>query len=137
MTPIQAADPESDKPPAKVGQIVIIGNEVTRQSIILDRVPLYPGEAIRYSDLRQGETNLRRTTLFDARISVADAESASEYKDIVVELTEKPERVWILKCLNQISDMTPDAPIAAPLVSLGTSAIAECIVRVMEMLPAE
>ena len=43
------------RPPATVGQIIIVGNQVTRQNVILRQVPLYPGQTLTYPDLRIAE----------------------------------------------------------------------------------
>jgi hypothetical protein len=36
----------TERQPARVGQIIIIGNTVTRQNVILDQLPLYPGQLL-------------------------------------------------------------------------------------------
>ncbi len=37
-----------ERPPARVGQVIVVGNEVTRQNVILRQVPLYPGQPLTY-----------------------------------------------------------------------------------------
>src|SRR5262249_51923866 len=48
----------NERQPARVGQIIIIGNKTTRQNVILRQVPLYPGQILTYPDLRIAENNL-------------------------------------------------------------------------------
>jgi hypothetical protein len=62
--PCLAGEPEVKKPPERVGQIFIIGNDETPSTVILDMVPLYPGKTLDHSDVRQAETNLARSGLF-------------------------------------------------------------------------
>jgi outer membrane protein assembly complex protein YaeT len=55
-----------EKPPARVGQIFIVGNERTKQNVILRQLPLYPGQILTYPDLKQAERNLARLNIFEA-----------------------------------------------------------------------
>jgi RNA polymerase sigma factor (sigma-70 family) len=79
------------KEPARVGQIFIIGNEKTRQDVILDQVQLYPGQVLSYPDLRAAERNLARLKGFKSppKVSVIDADSESPFKDIKITVEEK------------------------------------------------
>ena len=54
-----------EQPPAHVGQIFIVGNERTRQNVILRQLPLYPGQVLTYPDIQQGERNLARLGIFE------------------------------------------------------------------------
>jgi outer membrane protein assembly complex protein YaeT len=54
-----------DSPPARVGQIYIIGNERTRDNVILRQIPLYPGQILTYPDLLIAERNLKRLNIFE------------------------------------------------------------------------
>jgi outer membrane protein assembly factor BamA len=82
-------------PPARVGQIRVYGNEVTRQNVILRQVPLYPGQILTYPDLRLAERNLARLGIFEMKpeagirptVTVSDNED-SEFKDINVLVQE-------------------------------------------------
>ena len=40
-----------EKPPAKVGNIIISGNDVTRDNVILRQVGLYPGQTLTYGEI--------------------------------------------------------------------------------------
>src|SRR5262249_39305284 len=55
----------TERPPARVGQIIIIGNERTKQDVILRQLRLYPGQVFNYADVRQGEKDLARLGIFE------------------------------------------------------------------------
>jgi outer membrane protein assembly complex protein YaeT len=80
--------------PARVGQIFIIGNDRTRQNVILRQVPLYPGQILTYPDLRVAERNLQKLNIFASspdgavRPTVSVLESPNEYKDVVIHVQE-------------------------------------------------
>ncbi len=84
-----------ERPAARVGQVIIEGNEVTRQNVILRQIPLYPGQILTYPDLRVAERNLARLNIFEFKpelgikpsVSVLDTED-SEFKDIYIRLQE-------------------------------------------------
>lgn len=85
-----------ERPPSKVGQIFVVGNDVTRQNVILRQVPLYPGQTLTYPDLRVGERNLARLGIFETNpetgvrptVSVIDPDSETEFKDLLVTVQE-------------------------------------------------
>jgi outer membrane protein assembly complex protein YaeT len=87
-----------ERPPARVGQVFIIGNERTRQNVILRQVPLYPGQVLTYPDLRVAERNLARLNIFTVSpdgatrptVQVRDnpADPDSEFKDVVINVQE-------------------------------------------------
>ncbi len=64
VTASAAAPPRPDKTPCSVGQIFIVGNTRTQQSVILDQVPLYPGQILNDDDLRLAEKNLKKLGIF-------------------------------------------------------------------------
>jgi outer membrane protein insertion porin family len=84
-----------EKAPAKVGQIFIIGNEVTQDRVIRRQLGLYPGQTLRFPELRLAEANLARLNIFDINpelgirptITVLD-DTDSEFKDILVQVKE-------------------------------------------------
>ena len=47
-----------ERPVSYVGNVNVIGNDVTKQNVILRQVPLYPGQILSYPDIRVGERNL-------------------------------------------------------------------------------
>jgi outer membrane protein assembly complex protein YaeT len=85
-----------EKQPALVGQIFVIGNERTRQNVILRQVPLYPGQILTYPDLRVAERNLQRIGIFESSpdgsekptVTIKDPNSDSPFKDILVQVKE-------------------------------------------------
>jgi outer membrane protein assembly complex protein YaeT len=85
-----------ERPPARVGQIFIVGNERTRQDIILNQVPLYPGQVLSYPAVREAERNLTRLGIFKSTpeshptVTVIDdpANPDSEFKDVLVNVEE-------------------------------------------------
>jgi outer membrane protein assembly factor BamA len=85
-----------ERPPDKVGQIIIVGNERTRANVILRQIPLYPGQLFTYPDLRVAERNLTRLNIFanspdgsvHPTVSVLNPESDSPYKDVLVSVQE-------------------------------------------------
>lgn len=89
---------DSDLPPAKVGQIHIVGNEVTKDRVIRRLLGLFPGQTLAYPELRIAEQNLTRSTLFEVNpelgirptVSVVDSEQGNEFKDIIVQVKEAP-----------------------------------------------
>lgn len=84
-----------EKPPAKVGQIFIVGNDVTQDRVIRRVIGLYPGQTLRYPELRAAERDLARLNIFEMNpelgirptISVLE-DTDSEYKDLLVTVKE-------------------------------------------------
>src|SRR5262249_32889931 len=52
-----------EQKPAVAGQIIVVGNERTRQEVILRQIPIYPGQVLTYPDLRLAEANLARLNI--------------------------------------------------------------------------
>src|SRR5262249_40745105 len=85
-----------ERPPARVGQIIIVGNEHTRENVIRRQIPLYPGQILTYPDLRVAERNLTRLNIFEANpetgvrpmVTVLNPEDDNEFKDIFVQVQE-------------------------------------------------
>ena len=80
----------SEQPPARVGQIFIVGNTPTRQNVITHQVPLYHGQPLSYPAIEQSTRNLAKLSIFESTpevhpdVTVIDSESASPYKDILI-----------------------------------------------------
>jgi outer membrane protein assembly factor BamA len=85
-----------EKPPAKVGQIIIKGNERTQDNVILKAIWLKPGQPLLYPEVKLAERNLERLGIFQVdtdkgiRPTVTILESDSEFKDIQVQVQEAP-----------------------------------------------
>jgi outer membrane protein assembly complex protein YaeT len=83
---------------AYVGQVFIVGNERTRQNVILRQLGLYPGQVLTYPDLRLAERNLARLGIFQispdgsSKPTVTVLENPNDpnnqYEDILVSVTE-------------------------------------------------
>ncbi len=87
-----------ERPPARVGRIYVIGNERTRQNVILRQVPLYPGQVLSFPAIREAERNLARLNIFEmtpdgsVRPTVSVLENPLDpdnpYRDILVSVQE-------------------------------------------------
>jgi hypothetical protein len=95
---LMAAAPQAaEKPPPRIGEIIIVGNTVTRDQVIRYHMQLYPGQILRYPEICLAEQNLARINLFVVdpakrirpTISIIDDGSGSEYKTILVQVKEK------------------------------------------------
>jgi outer membrane protein assembly complex protein YaeT len=86
----------AEQPPARVGQVLIVGNTRTKQNVILRQLGFYPGQVLTYPELRQAERNLQRIGIFNTSpdgqtkptVTIIDQNSAREYKDILVNVEE-------------------------------------------------
>src|SRR5262249_22732121 len=95
---VQVQDEVAEQKPARVGQIIIVGNERTRQNVILRQVPLYPGQVLNYPAIREGERNLAKLGIFETNeetgvrptITIVDnpQDPDNEFKDILVTVQE-------------------------------------------------
>jgi outer membrane protein assembly complex protein YaeT len=87
-----------ERPPARVAQVFIVGNDVTRQNVILRTLPpgLEPGQILQYPDLRVAERNLARLGIFEnngetgvhPNVEVLNREGEEEYKDLLIHVQE-------------------------------------------------
>ena len=78
--------------PDRVGNIIIRGNTVTQQRVILNQLGFFPGQVLQYSQLEAATNNLRRLQLFDndepPTVRVAPSSDGSQYKDLFVTVKE-------------------------------------------------
>jgi len=78
------------KPPARVGQIFISGNNKVSVEAILKEVSLFPGQVLTFPDLQIAEKKLARVKgLKRAEVGVIDREGEASYKDIQITVEEK------------------------------------------------
>lgn len=85
-----------ERPPAIVGNVIIIGNDVTRDNVIRRQIPLYPGQVLTYPDMAVAEANLARLNIFETdpekgarpTVTVLDPDSDNPCKDILVRVQE-------------------------------------------------
>jgi outer membrane protein assembly factor BamA len=96
--------PRAQATPPRIGQIFIVGNTITRQSVILDAVELYPGQVLCLPELDDAERRLTRLGIFAIddtkgirpRVSVLDPEVEGAVKDILVEVQEtRTSSAWV------------------------------------------
>lgn len=89
----------SEKPLARIGQILLMGNERVSDESIFAHVPLYPGQLLSYTELRKAEKTLAKLGLFVVdpasgvrpTIAVLERED-SEFKDILITVKEKQDK---------------------------------------------
>jgi outer membrane protein insertion porin family len=82
-----------ERPPARVGQIMIDGNIRTQDHVILNQVPEFPGQLLTFPDLRLAKRNLERLGIFkpgSVEVTAQDDPNNpdSEYKNLLVKLEE-------------------------------------------------
>jgi outer membrane protein assembly complex protein YaeT len=87
-----------ERAPSKVGYIYVVGNEVTKQNVILRQLPegLSPGQTLQYPDLLVAERNLARLGIFEMNgetgvhptVEVINRDADEEYKDLLVRVQE-------------------------------------------------
>ncbi len=84
--------------PARVKEIKIIGNDVTRENVIRRQLLVYPGQVLTYPDLKVSEQRLARLGIFKMEpengikptVSVVEDpnDPFNPYKDVLVQVTE-------------------------------------------------
>ena len=83
---------EPSREPDRVGRIIIEGNSVTDQRVILNQLGLFPGQILQYPMLEQARNNLLRLNIFNAEnpptVEVIPQQFDSVYKDIRVTVQE-------------------------------------------------
>jgi outer membrane protein assembly complex protein YaeT len=87
-----------ERPPWTVGQVIIYGNDTTKDPVIRRQVPLRPGQVLTVPDLQVAEANLARLGIFETNgetgvhptVTVIDPDSDNPCKDILVQIQESP-----------------------------------------------
>lgn len=78
--------------PDRVGRVIIEGNTVTQDRVILNQVPLRPGQILQYPLLEDARMRLARLGIFDPAnpptVDVLPNELDSSFKDILVRVNE-------------------------------------------------
>ncbi len=90
--------PQGVREPDRVNQIIITGNEVTKDRVIRRLLNLYPGQVLVYPELEIGQRELMRTNIFEndpekggpPSIRVLENDNGSNFKDVVVNVKETP-----------------------------------------------
>ncbi|MCZ2341183.1 MAG: outer membrane protein assembly factor BamA [Bacteroidales bacterium] len=92
MVDVQYKVYEPGREPDRVGRIIIEGNTITDQRVILNQLQLYPGQILQYPQIERARGNLIRTGLFDGEdpptVEVVPNDFDSAYKDIRVRVKE-------------------------------------------------
>jgi RNA polymerase sigma factor (sigma-70 family) len=80
-----------EKPPTRVGQIIITGNKKILDSEILEQLKLYPGQVLTFPDPQAAQQNLSRLKGLKSnpKVTVIDREGNSGFKDIEITVEEK------------------------------------------------
>jgi hypothetical protein len=73
-----------------VGDVIIVGNEVTQQSLILDSIKLYPGTVLTDADLDSASLRLKWLSVFGVGTSVSILGGQRPHKDILILVRETP-----------------------------------------------
>lgn len=83
---------EPGREPDRVGRIIIEGNTVTDQRVILNQLNLLPGQVLQYPQLEAARSNLMRLGIFDQEdpptVEVLPQDNDSPFKDIRVRVKE-------------------------------------------------
>jgi outer membrane protein insertion porin family len=78
--------------PDRVGRIIVEGNTVTQERVILNQLPFRPGQILPYNQIEVAKANLMRLNIFDPEnpptIEVIPNEFDSSFKDILVRVNE-------------------------------------------------
>lgn len=78
--------------PDRVGRIILEGNTITRDRVILNQLDLHPGQILQYPKLEDARMRLARLGIFDPedapRVEVVPNELDNMYKDIRVHVNE-------------------------------------------------
>jgi outer membrane protein insertion porin family len=84
-----------EKLPAKVGEVIIVGNTVTQDRVIRRMMQgIQPGQILRYPELRIAERDLARLAIFEmnpelgVRPTIQALDSPGPFKDILVKVQE-------------------------------------------------
>ena len=91
-------DCEEQAPIHRAGNVIIIGNYDVPQAVILEQVPIYPGQELTNADLRQAVANLKKLNIFEndpegtgivPRVEILDPEGPVAFKDVLITVQEK------------------------------------------------
>ncbi len=85
----------TEQPPARVGDIRLIGNTRTQDRVILRNIPLYPGQILTYPDIFAAESRLANLGIFEVNpetgvrptVRVVDNEGVEKDIEVVVQET--------------------------------------------------
>jgi outer membrane protein assembly factor BamA len=106
-----AGEPAARAPQRKRGTIYIVGNDVTRQDVILKQLPpgLASGKPLRSADLRAAERNLIKLDIFEKNkdtgvqpmVEILKRAADEEYADLLIRVQDKP--TWRIRRMTGVS----------------------------------
>jgi outer membrane protein insertion porin family len=83
---------QQKNPTHYIGQVIIVGNTITRDDVIRKQIGLYPGQVLDYDELHRAEQRLRKLGIFENNAgtspTVTVVDSPGNIKDIQVKVTE-------------------------------------------------
>ena len=86
--------------PDRVGRIIIEGNEITKDRVILNQLDLRPGQLLQYPKLEECRMRLARRGIFDTdnppTVTVVPNELDDSFKDILIRVRETRTGQFIL-----------------------------------------
>jgi outer membrane protein assembly complex protein YaeT len=93
-----------ERPPVRVGEIIVEGNDRTRENVIRRQVPLFPGQILSYPDLIAAEQNLSRLGIFEEdpgqgirpTVTIDNPDIDEPFKTVRVRVREKPTGSFLL-----------------------------------------
>lgn len=78
--------------PTRVGNVRIVGNEITRDNVILRQLDLYPGQILQFPKLEEARVRLARLGIFDPQnppeVLAIPNELDSDFQDVEVRVRE-------------------------------------------------
>jgi uncharacterized protein (TIGR03067 family) len=120
---------------ARIGNILIVGNEKTPTEVIRKSLPFYPGEILNYSTLRKTEKALAEQFVpdpkRDTRPTITVVDGSGEFKDILVtfheRLAERTDRQSLEQELDYLRERTKSLEDRLAAINVGSDdfAIAE------------
>jgi RNA polymerase sigma factor (sigma-70 family) len=82
----------NEKQGFRIGQIIVVGNTKTPDAVIRDQIDLFPGQVLDEKLLRKAEERLG-TLKVKAIISDSPSDRGSDYRDIMVTVTEQGQSI--------------------------------------------
>jgi outer membrane protein insertion porin family len=76
-----------------IQEVIYVGNDVTRQNIILRQIPFYPVQTMTYPGQARPERPLCETGgqgVVQPAVSVTDPDSDTEFKNVLIRVQEQP-----------------------------------------------
>ena len=93
-----------ERPPTRVQEVIIEGNERTRDHVIRRQIPLFPGQILSYPDLLAAQQNLSRLGIFEEdpsqgispTVTIDNPDIDEPFKTVRVRVKEKATGSFLL-----------------------------------------